>query len=55
MDRGLNVDKFAPRLSFFFAIGMNFFMEASKLRASRYLWSYWVKNYLIIKTLKHKF
>ena len=44
VDRGLDVDKFAPRLSFFFAIGMNFFMEASKLRAARYLWSYWVKK-----------
>ena len=44
VDRGLNVDKFAPRLSFFFAIGMNFFMEASKLRAARYLWSYWVNK-----------
>ncbi len=44
VDRGLNVDNFAPRLSFFFAIGMNFFMEASKLRAARYLWSYWVKK-----------
>ncbi|SFA97927.1 methylmalonyl-CoA mutase [Poseidonocella pacifica] len=37
--RGLNVDSFAPRLSFFFAIGMNFFMEAAKLRAARLLWS----------------
>ncbi|MBN2645136.1 MAG: methylmalonyl-CoA mutase [Desulfuromonadaceae bacterium] len=37
--KGLNVDAFAPRLSFFFAIGMNFFMEAAKLRAARYLWS----------------
>ena len=37
--RGLDVDKFAPRLSFFFAIGMNFFMEAAKLRAARLLWS----------------
>jgi methylmalonyl-CoA mutase len=36
---GLDVDKFAPRLSFFFAIGMNFFMEVAKLRAARYLWS----------------
>ena len=44
VNKGLNVDKFAPRLSFFFAIGMNFFMEASKLRAARYLWSYWVKK-----------
>jgi methylmalonyl-CoA mutase len=36
---GLDVDKFAPRLSFFFAIGMNFFMEVAKLRAARLLWS----------------
>ncbi|WP_299150522.1 methylmalonyl-CoA mutase [uncultured Tateyamaria sp.] len=36
--RGMDVDKFAGRLSFFFAIGMNFFMEASKLRAARLLW-----------------
>ncbi len=36
--RGLDVDAFAPRLSFFFAIGMNFFMEAAKLRAARVLW-----------------
>ncbi len=37
--KGLDVDAFAPRLSFFFGIGMNFFMEASKLRAARLLWS----------------
>ncbi len=37
--RGMNVDEFAGRLSFFFAIGMNFFMEAAKLRAARLLWS----------------
>jgi len=36
---GMEVDKFAPRLSFFFAIGMNFFMEIAKLRAARLLWS----------------
>ena len=36
---GLDVDEFAPRLSFFFGIGMNFFMEAAKLRAARLLWS----------------
>jgi methylmalonyl-CoA mutase len=36
--RGMDVDAFAGRLSFFFAIGMNFFMEASKLRAARLLW-----------------
>jgi methylmalonyl-CoA mutase len=35
---GMGVDSFAPRLSFFFAIGMNFFMEAAKLRAARLLW-----------------
>ncbi len=37
--RGMDVDTFAGRLSFFFAIGMNFFMEAAKLRAARLLWS----------------
>ena len=36
---GLEVDKFAPRLSFFFGIGMRFFTEIAKLRAARYLWS----------------
>src|SRR6478672_3708175 len=36
---GLDVDSFAPRLSFFFAIGMNFFMEVAKLRAARLLWA----------------
>ena len=39
IDSGLEVDKFAPRLSFFFAIGMNFFMEIAKLRAARLLWA----------------
>ena len=38
MARGMDVDAFAGRLSFFFAIGMNFFMEAAKLRAARLLW-----------------
>jgi methylmalonyl-CoA mutase len=38
LDRGLDIDRFAPRLSFFFAIGMNFFMEVAKLRAARLLW-----------------
>ncbi|MBI1213185.1 MAG: methylmalonyl-CoA mutase [Alphaproteobacteria bacterium] len=37
--RGLDIDEFAPRLSFFFAIGMNFFMEIAKLRAARMMWS----------------
>ncbi|NVK46544.1 MAG: methylmalonyl-CoA mutase [Rhodobacteraceae bacterium] len=39
INAGMDVDKFAGRLSFFFAIGMNFFMEAAKLRAARYLWT----------------
>ncbi len=39
LDRGLDIDQFAPRLSFFFAIGMNFFMEIAKLRAARMLWA----------------
>ena len=39
MARGLDIDQFAPRLSFFFGIGMNFFMEVAKLRAARLLWS----------------
>ena len=38
MAAGMNIDAFAGRLSFFFAIGMNFFMEAAKLRAARKLW-----------------
>jgi len=36
---GLKIDEFAPRLSFFFGVGMNFFMEIAMLRAARYLWS----------------
>ncbi|MRX37568.1 methylmalonyl-CoA mutase [Aminobacter sp. MDW-2] len=39
LNRGLDVDDFAGRLSFFFAIGMNFFMEVAKLRAARLLWT----------------
>ena len=39
LSRGLEIDAFAPRLSFFFAIGMNFFMEIAKLRAARLLWA----------------
>ncbi|GHG17382.1 MULTISPECIES: methylmalonyl-CoA mutase [Amycolatopsis] len=42
---GLSVDKFAPRLSFFWAIGMNFFMEVAKLRAARLLWAKLVKGF----------
>ena len=37
--KGLDIDSFAPRLSFFFCIGMNFFMEVAKLRAARFLWA----------------
>ncbi len=39
IDAGLDIDAFAPRLSFFWAIGMNFFMEVAKLRAARLLWA----------------
>jgi methylmalonyl-CoA mutase len=39
LSRGLKIDEFAPRLSFFFGIGMNFFMEIAKLRAARLLWA----------------
>ena len=39
LSRGLGIDEFAPRLSFFFCIGMNFFMEIAKLRAARLLWA----------------
>ncbi|WP_169544489.1 methylmalonyl-CoA mutase [Sneathiella aquimaris] len=42
---GLKIDDFAPRLSFFFAIGMNFFMEVSKLRAARVLWARVMKQF----------
>ena len=42
---GLDVDAFAPRLSFFFNIGMNFFMEAAKLRAARLLWATLMKEF----------
>jgi len=42
---GMSIDTFAPRLSFFFAIGMNFFMEVAKLRAARLLWSELVSSF----------
>ncbi|MDI6027505.1 methylmalonyl-CoA mutase [Corticibacterium sp. UT-5YL-CI-8] len=45
LTKGLNVDEFAGRLSFFFAIGMNFFMEAAKLRAARLLWTRIMKEF----------
>jgi methylmalonyl-CoA mutase len=42
---GMSIDQFAPRLSFFWAIGMNFFMEVAKLRAARMLWAGLVKGF----------
>jgi methylmalonyl-CoA mutase len=45
LDAGLDIDQFAPRLSFFWAIGMNFFMEVAKLRAARLLWAKLVKQF----------
>ena len=45
VDAGLGVDAFAPRLSFFWAIGMNFFMEVAKLRAARLLWATIIKRF----------
>ena len=45
LSSGLEVDQFAPRLSFFFGIGMNFFMEVAKLRAARWLWATLMKEH----------
>jgi len=45
LDAGLDVDAFCPRLSFFWAIGMNFFMEIAKLRAARMLWAKLIKQF----------
>jgi methylmalonyl-CoA mutase len=45
LEAGLDIDAFAPRLSFFWAIGMNFFMEVAKLRAGRLLWAKLVKEF----------
>ena len=45
IDAGIEVDKFAPRLSFFWAIGMNHFMEIAKMRAGRLLWAKIVKSF----------
>ena len=49
---GMEVDQFAPRLSFFFAIGMNFFMEAAKLRAARLLWAELMEEHFQPKNAK---
>ena len=45
LSAGLDIDQFAPRISFFFGIGMNFFMEIAKLRAARLLWAKIVKQF----------
>ncbi|MBX7147036.1 MAG: methylmalonyl-CoA mutase [Alphaproteobacteria bacterium] len=45
IEKGLSIDSFAPRLSFFFGIGMNFFMEIAKLRAARYLWANLIQKF----------
>ncbi|HEX2901190.1 MAG TPA: methylmalonyl-CoA mutase, partial [Bacteroidia bacterium] len=45
IDAGLDIDEFAPRLSFFWAVGMNFFMEIAKMRAARLLWAKIVKRF----------
>jgi len=45
LDSGLEIDNFAPRLSFFWAIGMNFFMEVAKMRAGRLLWASLIKEF----------
>ena len=42
---GMNIDTFAPRLSFFWAIGMNFFMEVAKMRAARMIWAKLIKRF----------
>ncbi len=45
VEAGLDIDKFAPRLSFFWAIGMNFFMEVAKMRAARMLWAKLIQRF----------
>jgi methylmalonyl-CoA mutase len=45
LGKGLSIDEFAPRLSFFFCIGMNFFMEIAKLRAARLLWARMIQQF----------
>ena len=45
LERGLNIDDFAPRLSFFWSIGMNFFMEIAKMRAARFMWSEMISKF----------
>jgi len=45
LNKGMDIDAFAPRLSFFFATGMNFFMEVAKLRAARTIWAQIMENF----------
>ncbi|MFL2739453.1 MAG: methylmalonyl-CoA mutase [bacterium] len=45
INRGMKIDSFAPRLSFFFGIGMNFYMEIAKLRAARFLWANLIQQF----------
>ena len=45
LERGLKIDDFAPRLSFFWSIGMNFFMEIAKMRAARFMWSEMISKF----------
>ncbi|MFU2013487.1 methylmalonyl-CoA mutase [Peribacillus butanolivorans] len=45
MKAGIDIDKFAPRLSFFWAVGMNYFMEVAKMRAGRFIWSKLMKQF----------
>ncbi|WP_373368763.1 methylmalonyl-CoA mutase [Peribacillus frigoritolerans] len=45
MKAGIDIDKFAPRLSFFWAVGMNYFMEVAKMRAARFIWSKLMKQF----------
>jgi methylmalonyl-CoA mutase len=52
VNAGLDIDAFAPRLSFFWAIGMNYFMEVAKMRAARLLWAKLIKNEFVPKNDK---
>ena len=45
MKAGIDIDKFAPRLSFFWAIGMNYYMEVAKMRAGRFIWAKLMKQF----------
>jgi len=45
LQAGIPIDKFAPRLSFFWAIGMNYFMEVAKMRAARFIWAKLIKEF----------